>query len=181
MLKLRLDARSRFERGLAPTSPFWGTEVATRLILEICGGEASELVVHGAEPAWRREIGLRHSRIAGLVGVAVPEPRAKQILTDLGFEVAGAGEAITAVVPSWRVHDAEGEADLVEEVVRINDSDNIPVVPMPRDHVVRRPAPTASCACTHNINTPRHIAHPSLHMCATTRAPATSRAAPCLC
>ena len=143
-LNLISDARYRFERGLDPTSPFWGTEVATRLILEICGGEASELVVHGAEPAWRREIGLRHSRIAGLGGVAVPEPRAKQILTDLGFEVAGAGEAITAVVPSWRVHDVEGEADLVEEVVRINDFDNIPVVSMPRDHVVPRPALTAS-------------------------------------
>src|SRR3546814_5640353 len=81
-LGLQSDARYRFERGLDQTSPFWGAEVATRLVQEICGGEASELVVAGSEPDWRRPIPLRHSRIAGLCGVEVPEAEARRLLGD---------------------------------------------------------------------------------------------------
>jgi phenylalanyl-tRNA synthetase beta chain len=137
------DARYRFERGLDQTSPFWGTEVATKLILEICGGEASDLVVHGQETGWRRTITLRHSRIEQLCGVAVPEVEAKRILTALGFEVTGSGEAIDAVPPPWR-GDIDGEADLVEEVVRVFGYDQIETVSMQRDHVVAHPALTVS-------------------------------------
>jgi phenylalanyl-tRNA synthetase beta chain len=135
------DARYRFERGLDPTSPSWGSEVAARMVLEICGGEASELVVHGAEPDWKRTFTLRHSRILGLTGVAVPEADAIRILKDLGFEVSGSGEAIDCVVPSWRA-DVIGEADLVEEVVRIWGFDHIPNTSMATDHVVPAPALT---------------------------------------
>jgi phenylalanyl-tRNA synthetase beta chain len=135
------DARYRFERGLDPTSPFWGSEVAARMVLEICGGEASELVVHGGEPDWKRTYTLRHSRILGLTGVQVPEADAIRILKDLGFEVTGSGEAIDCVVPSWRA-DVVGEADLVEEVVRIWGYDHIPNTSMSTEHVVPVPALT---------------------------------------
>ncbi len=135
------DARYRFERGLDQTSPFWGAEVATRLVQEICGGEASELVVAGTEPSWRREIKLRHSRIAGLCGVEVPEAEARRILSALGFEVSGAGETMTVTPPPWR-GDVEGEADLVEEVVRVNGYDRIAPVSMDRDGSVPAPALT---------------------------------------
>ncbi|EDP65462.1 Phenylalanyl-tRNA synthetase beta chain [alpha proteobacterium BAL199] len=135
------DARYRFERGLDQTGPFWGTEVATRLVLEICGGEASELVVAGTEPNWRRSIALRYSRIKGLCGVDVPEAEAKRILSDLGFEVSGAGETMTVTPPPWR-GDIEGEADLVEEVVRVNGYDAIAPVSMERDATVPHPALT---------------------------------------
>lgn len=134
------DARYRFERGLDPTSPFWGSEVAARLVLEICGGEASELVVHGAEQDWRRGYTLRHGRIKGLTGVEVPEADAIRILKTLGFEVTGSGEAIVCAVPPWRVGDVIGEADLVEEVVRVWGFDHIPTSSMENDHVVPRPA-----------------------------------------
>lgn len=139
------DARYRFERGLDPTSPSWGSEVAARMVLEICGGEASELVVHGAEPDWIRTFTLRHSRILGLTGVEVPEADAIRILKDLGFEVSGAGESIDCVVPSWRA-DVVGEADLVEEVVRIWGFDHIPNTSMTTDHVVPAPALTPAQA-----------------------------------
>lgn len=140
-LGLQSDARYRFERGLDQTSPFWGAEVATRLVQEICGGEPSELVVAGSEPDWRRSIPLRHSRIAGLCGVAVPEAEARRILGVLGFEVTGAGEAMSVTPPPWR-SDIDGEADLVEEVVRVNGYDAIAAVSMERDATVPHPALT---------------------------------------
>ena len=133
------DARYRFERGLDPTGPFWGSEVAARLILEICGGAASELVVHGAEPDWRRTYTLRHSRIRSLTGVDVPETDAIRILETLGFTVSGSGEAIDCVVPPWR-GDVIGEADLVEEVIRVWGFDHIPITSLDNDHAVPRPA-----------------------------------------
>ncbi len=138
-LGLHSDARYRFERGLDPTSPWWGTEVATRLVLDICGGEASHTVVHGTEQNWQRTYTLRHSRIRELCGVDVPEADAIRILKDLEFEVSGSGETITAAVPPWR-GDVEGEADLVEEVVRIWGFEQIEPVSMERDTVVPRPA-----------------------------------------
>ena len=63
--------------------------MATKMILEICGGEASELVVHGREPAWQRTYTLRYSRIKALTGVEVPEEKTLDILKDLGFKVSG--------------------------------------------------------------------------------------------
>jgi len=91
-LNIISDARYRFERGLDPTSPGWGSEMATKMILEICGGEASELVVHGREPAWQRTYTLRYNRIKALTGVEVPEQKTLDILKNLGFKVSGRGE-----------------------------------------------------------------------------------------
>ena len=137
------DARYRFERGLDPTSPFWGTEIATRMVLDICGGEVSELVVHGADPDWQRSYPLRYSRIRGLTGVEVSESEVRRILQALGFEITGSGEAMTCAVPPWR-GDVVGEADLVEEVVRIHGYDHIPNTSMAIDRVVPRPALSSS-------------------------------------
>jgi phenylalanyl-tRNA synthetase beta chain len=117
-LNIISDARYRFERGLDSTSPFWGSELAARMVLDICGGEASELVVHGAEPDWKKTFTLRYSRIENLTGVKVPEPDCLRILKTLGFEVSGKDERIECVVPPWRA-DIIGEADLVEEIVRV--------------------------------------------------------------
>lgn len=133
------DARYRFERGLDQTSPWWGSEVAARLILEICGGEASHVTVAGTEPDWRRALPLRHSRIKALCGVEVPEDDAKRILATLGFEVSGSGEAISVTPPPWR-GDIHGEADLVEEVVRVHGYDTIPAVSLSRSGTVPAPA-----------------------------------------
>ena len=130
-LGIESDARYRFERGLDPVSAEWGAEVAARLVLEFCGGEASHTVYAGTMPDWRREIALRPSRIASLGGVDVPAADSARILTGLGFDVAGGEGKLTAKVPSWRA-DVEGEADLVEEVLRIHGFDRIPAVSLPR-------------------------------------------------
>ncbi|GAB4185040.1 MAG: phenylalanine--tRNA ligase subunit beta [Thalassobaculales bacterium] len=130
-LNLQSDARYRFERGLDPTGPFWGIEAATRLILALCGGEASALTVAGAPIAWERRLTLRIARIAELGGVAVPEGEARAILERLGCTVEGSG-TLSVIPPPWR-RDIEGEADLVEEVLRVHGYDSIPSVSLPQD------------------------------------------------
>ncbi|HYD31991.1 MAG TPA: phenylalanine--tRNA ligase subunit beta, partial [Azospirillaceae bacterium] len=112
------DARYRFERGVDPAAVLKNIERATRLILELCGGEPSEPVVAGAEPAWQRAIILRASRVQHLGGVDVPLDEQVRILKALGCTVTpeDAGH-LKVEIPSWRA-DIHGEADLVEEVLR---------------------------------------------------------------
>ncbi len=126
------DARYRFERGIDPAAVFEGMEAATRLILDLCGGEASEIVIAGAAPDTRRTVTLRPDRVASLGGVSVSKAECARILRDLGFEVTEDGDRLSAVPPSWRA-DIEGEADLVEEVLRINGIDKLPALSLPRD------------------------------------------------
>jgi phenylalanyl-tRNA synthetase beta chain len=123
-LNIVSDARYRFERGIDPTSPLWGCEAATRLILEICGGEAGELTVAGGVPAWQRQIDYRWRRTATLAGIDIDPREQRRILLSLGFAVEGDGERVKVAPPAWRA-DVEGEADLVEEVTRINGFDRI--------------------------------------------------------
>ena len=111
------------------------------MILELCGGEASELVVAGKVPEWRRSFRLRKDRAATLGGVDVPPAEQQRILEALGFSVADRGEAFEVAPPSWR-SDIHGEADLVEEVGRIWGFDRIEVVAMPRASALPAPALT---------------------------------------
>jgi phenylalanyl-tRNA synthetase beta chain len=134
------DARYRFERGIDPQSVHWGAEVATRLILDLCGGEASELTQSGVMPEWQRDFVLRADRVKGLTGIDVPARETTDILTKLGFQVSGAGPW-TAGVPSWRP-DIVGEADLVEEVTRVHGFDHIPTTSLPRLSATSRPVRT---------------------------------------
>ncbi|WP_119460847.1 phenylalanine--tRNA ligase subunit beta [Rhodospirillaceae bacterium SYSU D60014] len=140
-LGIESDARYRFERGVDPVSAEWGAEVAARLVLEICGGEASETVSAGAMPAWQRQLSLRPERVSGLGGLDLPEAESVRILDALGFEVERQDGRLSAAVPSWR-GDVEGEADLVEEVVRVAGYDRIPAVPLERTTPLPEPALT---------------------------------------
>jgi phenylalanyl-tRNA synthetase beta chain len=140
-LGIQSDARYRFERGLDPEFTRPGIEMATRLILEICGGEPSELMIAGEVPPWRRTIGLRPDRARTLGGVDVPPETERRILTALGFGVGEAGPLLAVAPPSWR-GDVEDEADLVEEIVRVHGYDRIEPVPLERDTVLPRPALT---------------------------------------
>jgi phenylalanyl-tRNA synthetase beta chain len=129
-LGIQSDARYRFERGVDPESAIWGAEVAAKLIAECCGGEASEPVSAGAMPKWQKSVAFRPSRLASLGGLAVPPAEAKRILSTLGYEAtSAAGDDWTVSIPPWRM-DSEGEADLVEEVLRIHGYDKIPPVSM---------------------------------------------------
>ena len=130
-LNLTSDARYRFERGIDPAFLVDGMEIATRLVQELCGGEPSKLVIAGAEPPWKRNVDLRVDRVRALGGVDVPVDEIKRILGQLGFIVEGDGGVLKTGVPSWR-GDIVGEADLVEEVVRIHGYDRIPPRPLER-------------------------------------------------
>lgn len=131
------DARYRNERGIDPESCLWGAEVATRLILELCGGEASETVSSGVMPTWQRIYTLRSNRVKTLTGIDVPGADTASILGKLGFKVDGQGPW-AAAVPSWRP-DIVGEADLVEEVTRVWGFEKIPTTSLPRLSVTSKP------------------------------------------
>lgn len=128
-LNIMSDARYRFERGVDPAFLIDGMEIATRMILDLCGGEPSHSVIAGAEPDWRRQMRLRGDRPKTLGGVDVPADEVARILDVLGFGVTRDGNDFVAEVPSWR-SDIVGEACLVEEVLRLYGFDKIPVVPM---------------------------------------------------
>ena len=140
-LNLQSDARYRFERGLDPTSPTWGLEVATHLILDICGGEASELTIAGAEPNWRRSVPYRFERSRTLGGIEIPNAEQEKILKKLGFGTKGSGEKIDVSPPGWR-GDIEGEADIVEEVVRVHGLDKVQPVSMQGAGAMAHPSVT---------------------------------------
>jgi len=134
------DARYRFERGVDPEFVVPGLELATRLILEFCGGEPSEVVIAGETPDWRRTIPFSPARVSRLAGLDVSVDEILRILTALGFTVDGR-EIMAVMPPSWR-SDIHGPADLVEEVVRIHGLDEVPSIPMRRPHAVAKPVLT---------------------------------------
>ena len=138
-LGIHSDARYRFERKLDPDSAVWGVEVASRLIAELCGGEASHPVSAGKRPDPRRHIALRQTRCETLGGLAVPSEQQKEILEALGCDVADAGETLQVTTPTWRP-DLEGEACLVEEVLRIVGYDRLPITPLELDTTLPLPA-----------------------------------------
>jgi phenylalanyl-tRNA synthetase beta chain len=137
--EMQTDARYRFERGVDPAAVVEGMEAATRLILELCGGEPSELIITGKAPEWRRIYTLRPERLHGLGGLDIPLDDAVGILARLGFQVKHTGALLEVTPPSWR-SDIHGEADLVEEVARIHGYDRIAPVSLPRDGAVAKPA-----------------------------------------
>ena len=136
------DARYRFERGLDPESAEWGVAVAAKLITELCGGEASATTAAGRVPRERRTIAFRPGRVESLGGCAVAEKEQRRILTDLGFEVAGAKskeEPWRVRVPTWRP-DVEGEACLVEEILRLHGFEHLPMSATVLDTTLPLPA-----------------------------------------
>jgi phenylalanyl-tRNA synthetase beta chain len=135
------DARFRFERGVDPHFTVPGLELATRLILEMCGGEPSEVVLAGAIPDTGRVIDFPMGHVKKLAGLEASPAEIKRVLGTLGFSVAGAGEIVKVSPPSWRA-DVEGKADLVEEVVRILGVDRVPATPFERGDEARRPVLT---------------------------------------
>ena len=126
-LKINSDARYRFERGIDPEWTPYGIEHATRMILDIAGGEASEVVVAGKVPDFSRAYKLDAARVQSLVGMTISEADQRKTLTSLGFRLEGN----MAHVPSWRP-DVQGEADLVEEVARIASLTKLEGRPLPR-------------------------------------------------
>ncbi|ADZ72161.1 phenylalanine--tRNA ligase subunit beta [Polymorphum gilvum] len=130
-LGVNTDARYRFERGVDPDFMLPGLEMATRLVLELCGGEPSEVVVAGSVPETARIIDFPYSEVKRLTGLDLSVPEINVTLKALGFWLSGAGDTVKVAAPSWRP-DIEGKADLVEEVVRIVGLDRVSNTPLPR-------------------------------------------------
>jgi phenylalanyl-tRNA synthetase beta chain len=126
-LNIHTDSRVRFERGVDPESVRFGLDIATQMIMDICGGEPSEIVMAGIVPTNLNEIRLELSKVKLLTGISIPSKVIETYLTGLGFTNIHAvpGDAIKVTTPSWRF-DISNEHDVIEEIIRIHGYDNLP-------------------------------------------------------
>ena len=129
-LDLTSDARQRFERGVDPQLVIPGLERATALILEICGGEASEIRTIGKLPGAHPNLNFPFSLLQTLGGITLPQTESMQILDSLGFTLKYHNEMASITPPSWR-HDVTSAPDIVEEILRIKGYAAIPETPLP--------------------------------------------------
>jgi phenylalanyl-tRNA synthetase beta chain len=121
------DARYRFERGVDPDFCVPGAELATHLVMDLCGGEPSRLIVAGDPAKPRQVVDFPYSEVKRLTGLDIPRAEGEAILARLGFAV----ENGKAIVPNWRP-DIDGKADIVEQIVRIAGLDRVATTPLPR-------------------------------------------------
>ena len=136
-LGVNSDARYRFERGVDPNFMLPGLELATQMVLDLCGGTPSEIVVAGDPRPKETVIDFPLSELPRLAGIKLPLPEVRRVLEKLGFFAAGQGEKVKVAVPSWRP-DVHGRADIVEELVRIVGVDRVPSTPFPRGDAARK-------------------------------------------
>ncbi|KUR73609.1 phenylalanine--tRNA ligase subunit beta [Novosphingobium fuchskuhlense] len=139
-LALTSDARGRFERGVDPAFLDTGLDLLTGLILEICGGEPSDLIRAGEPPLARKSFVYDPALAGNLGGIDVANGEQKRILAALGFDVS---EEWAVTVPTWRP-DIDGAPDIVEEVIRVHGLDAVPSTPLPRADGVAKPTATAA-------------------------------------
>ena len=125
------DARYRLERSVDPALTEPGLELATRLVVELCGGTPMTPAVSGEDVFPNTVIAFPLSEVNRLTGLDLPAARIVELLTRLGFGVSGEGPVVSVKVPSWRP-DVTLKADLVEEVMRMEGVDTVPVTPLPR-------------------------------------------------
>ena len=134
---LHTDASHRYERGVDPALQAAAMERATRLLIDICGGQAGPVidVTNEATLPKRATITLRREKLDRLIGHHVEDAQVTDILERLGCKVSFANDTWQAVAPSWRF-DMEIEEDLVEEVARVYGYYNIPNVPVKADLIM---------------------------------------------
>ena len=142
-LGINSDARFRFERGVDPAFMIPGLELATHMVLELCGGKPTDILVAGAVPPANEKIEFPTSEVQRLAGIAPTAAEVTRILESLGFQTKATrgGSTIAVTVPSWRP-DVGGKADIVEEIVRIYGLDRIPSEPLERAPGATRPVLT---------------------------------------
>ena len=142
-LGINSDARYRFERGVDPNFMVPGLELATQMVIELCGGTPSEIIIAGKAEAPEKIVDFPTSELKRLAGLDLNLIEMRRILTKLGFFVAGQDTRVKVAAPSWRP-DIEGKADIVEEIVRIVGVDRIPSTPFGRGDAPRKPVLTTA-------------------------------------
>jgi phenylalanyl-tRNA synthetase beta chain len=140
-LGINSDARYRFERGVDPAFMLPGIELASKMVLDVCGGEPSDVTVAGSVEVPERSIDFPLDAVARLGGLDLGPAEITQVLGRLGFSAAPRGRSLEIAVPSWRA-DVHGKADIVEEIVRIVGVDRIPATPFDRGEAPRKPVLT---------------------------------------
>jgi phenylalanyl-tRNA synthetase beta chain len=142
-LGISSDARHRFERGVDPAFTLPGLELATRMVLDLCGGTPTDVYVAGEIPEPKTVIDLPVGEVKRIAGIDPAIAEVTGILTSLGFEAKPhrADGTITVTAPTWRP-DVSIKADIVEEIVRMIGVDRIPPAPMRRVPGVNRPTLT---------------------------------------
>ncbi len=140
-LAIQSDARHRFERGVDPAFVVPGLELATAMVLDLCGGSPSEIEIAGKPPKANAPFAFDAGLVKRLTGLDLPTSEIRRLLAALGVELTGNGQVLEAAPPSWRP-DISGPADLVEEVVRLVGVDQVPSTPMRRSSGVARPVLT---------------------------------------
>ena len=126
-LSINTDAKYRFERGIDPNSIIEGLEIATELILRICGGEASKFVITGKNSQKNKIIKFAIDNFENLIGFPILTNEAYKILTSLGFKCKKNKKDLTIEVPSWRP-DISKDVDIIEELIRIKGFNNIKLI-----------------------------------------------------
>ena len=141
-LGINSDARYRFERGVDPAFAIPGLELATCMVLNLCGGTASSITATGEFELPERVIDFPLHEVERLAGLQVDPAEVDRIFSDIGCSLAGNGTSLRVTVPSWRP-DIEGKADLVEEVVRLAGVEQIPLASFDRGDGPRKPVLTS--------------------------------------
>ena len=129
-LKITSDARYRFERGVDPAFTQVGLDLATSMILDLCGGIPSDIIYDGKEPTVARSLRIHKDRTEKLIGMEIEIADQVEFLEKLGFKPVLDGDYIKAEVPSWRP-DIGGEIDLVEEIGRLASLTRLRGSPLP--------------------------------------------------
>ncbi len=126
-LNIDTDAKYRFERGIDPVSIKEGLELATELILKICGGEASKFLITGKTYQKNKVINFQIEKFEKLIGISITANEIDKILSSLGFKCKKNQKAIKVEVPSWRP-DISLDEDLIEELIRIKGFNKIKLI-----------------------------------------------------
>jgi phenylalanyl-tRNA synthetase beta chain len=140
-LGVNSDAKYRFERGIDTGFMRDGMEMATRLVLDLCGGEASTVDVAGDIPAAPEPVSFDPARVEQLLGFTPGNDEIQRILETLGFERQGKAAPWTMSVPTGR-RDVTMQADLVEDVARIAGFEKLPATSLPALPGRREPTAT---------------------------------------
>jgi phenylalanyl-tRNA synthetase beta chain len=126
-LGLRSEASSRFEKGLAPEQAMEAQIVATKLMVELTGARLVPGTIDVGGPGPKAAIiRLRERKVGAILGVSIPRARQAEILQALAFDTAPADDGLDVAVPPFRRNDVYREADLIEEVGRMDGFDRLP-------------------------------------------------------